>query len=341
MGQMGLFDLDNRMAKIATKDPLIRLNEAIDWNIFHQPLKKVRKKERKSNAGRRPFDALMMFKVLILQRLYNLSDEQTEYQLRDRLSFFRFVGLGSEDVIPDEKTIWLFREQLKELELVEELFSRFDQYLSSHGYAAQKGQIIDASFVEVPRQRNSREENETIKGGSVPESWEKNPAKLNQKDVEARWTKKNERDYYGYKNHVNVDVKNKLIRQYAITSAEVHDSQKFEDLLDPWNTNGSVWADSAYDSEANRAHLEEMICKNRIHRKGRRNRPLSAFQQEQNTKKSKTRALVEHTFAFFRTSMRLRVLRGIGKARAVVKITLMNLIYNLCRYTYLQKIRTA
>src|SRR5512136_2773831 len=112
-----------------------------------------------------------MFKVLVLQSLYNLSDERLEFQIRDRISFMRFLDLGLGDAVPDEKTIWLFRQQLTEAGLIKRLFQEFDAFLEDKGFSARKGQIIDASIIEAPRQRNSREENRQIKAGQIPEDW--------------------------------------------------------------------------------------------------------------------------------------------------------------------------
>lgn len=114
MKQSGLFDMEFRMRKIDSNgDPLKRLNELVDWELFRPVLQKIREKKRKSNAGRKPFDVVLMFKILILQSLYNLSDDATEAQILDRLSFMRFLGLSIGDRVPDAKTIWLFREELK------------------------------------------------------------------------------------------------------------------------------------------------------------------------------------------------------------------------------------
>ena len=142
--------------------------------------------ERKSNAGRKPFDAVLMFKVLALQTLYNLSDEQVEYQIRDRISFMRFLGLGLEDAVPDATTVWLFREALAKAGLVKTLFERFNRHLDAKGYIARGGQIIDATIIGAPKQRNKREENEAIKAGQTPEGWKDKPAKKAQKDGDAR-----------------------------------------------------------------------------------------------------------------------------------------------------------
>ena len=245
MMQAGLFDWQTRFEQLDNGgDPLVKLNAVVDWELFRKDLEAVRDKERKSNAGRKPFDVILMFKILILQSLYNLSDDQLEFQIRDRLSFMRFLDLSLGDTIPDAKTIWLFREQLTEAELIKTIFDRFDRFLRDNGCTAKKGQIVDASIVAAPRQRNSRDENKQIKDGQVPEDWTDN--KKRQKDTDARWTQKNGKNHYGYKNHIEVDVEHKLIREYEVTPASTHDSQVFEDLLDEANTSRDVWGDSAY-----------------------------------------------------------------------------------------------
>ena len=214
------------------------------------------------------------------------------------------------------------------------MFDRFDRYLTEAGFHAKKGMIVDASFVEVPRQRNTRDENDRIKDGQTPPDWEKTPDKLRQKDLDARWTKKNEQSFYGYKNHVDVDAKHKLIRQYAVTPASVHDSQELDRVLDPDNTNQTVWADSAYSSAKIEEDLKKRGIKSLIHRKSHRNRPLSACQQSCNTKKSRVRARVEHVFAQI-DRMVGRWLRCIGQPRAAAKIGILNLVYNMNRYAFL------
>jgi IS5 family transposase len=336
MSQIGLFDYENRLTELSEMgDPLEIIDRVIRWKTFRPIINKAFRTERKSNAGRTPYDYVLMFKILILQTWYTLSDEQTQFQILDRMTFKRFLGLAPESPIPDQKTIWLFRENLTQSGTIKKLFDLFQRQLNEAGYTAKKGQIIDASFVEVPRQRNTRDENELIKNGETPKEWEKNPSKLCQKDVDARWTKKNEQTFFGYKNHVTIDVKNKLIREYDTTSAEVHDSQIFEDILDPWNTNPSIYGDSAYSSEEHDNLLKELWYKNRIHKKAGRNTPLSEFHQEQNTKKSRVRARVEHVFAQIE-KMSGGQIRCIGRLRAAGKIGLLNLVYNMRRFAYLK-----
>ena len=204
--QRSFFDEESRMEKISKiGDPLEMLNKVINWEMFRDILNKaVVRKENTRKGGRPSYDVVMMFKILVLQRLYNLSDDQTEYQINDRRSFMRFLGLELCDSVPDAKTIWKFRNDLAQTNAMEELFCFFDKMLESEGLITHKGTIIDATFVDVPRQRNRRDENDKIKNGEIPEEWEKpeNAAKKAQKDTDARWAKKNNETHFGYKDHV-------------------------------------------------------------------------------------------------------------------------------------------
>jgi IS5 family transposase len=278
MSQPGLFDVVRRYESLDVKpDPLVALNELIPWEEFRPRLRaaleeaglRAKAEARKSPAGRKPLDEVMMFKALVLQSLYSLSDESLEYQVRDRLSFMRFLGLHLEDGVPDAKTIWLYREALAKTGAVEGLFGAFDAFLKQQGYLAMGGQIVDATLVAAPKNRNSREENETLAAGEIPEEWKQRPARLRQKDRDARWTKKNDVSYYGYKNHISIDRRHKLVRRYIVTDAARHDSQELDALLDPSNTSRDVWADSAYRSAAIEARLTKRHFRSRIHRRAR------------------------------------------------------------------------
>ena len=335
--QPGFFDMAERTTKLTQMgDPLVGLDSQINWEAFRADLSRVHEKERKSNAGAKPIDVVLMFKVLVLQQLHNLSDERIEYQIRDRLSFMRFLGLQLEDRVPDANTVWLFRERLKELKMVEVLFERFHEQLAAQGYVARAGQMIDATFVEVPRSRNTREENAQIKAGETPEDWKKPLAKskLHQKDMDARWAKKNNENHYGYKNHINADQDNKLVQSYQVTDAAVHDSQVFDDLLDQEadedNNKRAVYADSAYRSKEKEEQLAADKIPSRICEKGARNHPLTEEQKASNKEKSKVRSRVEHVFGA-QAQMGGHIVRTIGILRAKVKIGMMNLVYNMVR----------
>ena len=343
----GLFDPQERLAKLRLLgDPLVELNRMIDWEAFRGDIDKARESAReharKSAAGAKPIDAVLMFKVLVLQQLNNLSDDRIEYQVRDRLSFMRFLGLNLEDRVPDAKTVWLFRETLKQDGVSQGLFKRFDEQLAARGLIAKGGQMIDATFVEVPKSRNNREDNAKLKAGELPEGWDKDdPATVHmrsQKDTDARWTKKNQETHFGYKNHINADAQNKLIRAYEVTAASVHDSQVFDELLDQSTDDEgkkrAAYADSAYRSKEQEERLQANEIESRICEKGTRGTPLTEEQKASNRQKSKTRTRVEHVFGA-QAQMGGHVVRTIGIARARVKIAMMNLAYNMRRYVLL------
>ena len=335
MMQTGLLDWQIRFRQLdAGGDPLPRLRDLVDWERFRPELEAVRDKERKSNAGGKPFDVILMFKVLVLQSLYNLSDEKIEFQIRDRISFMRFLDLSLGDAMPDEKTIWLFREQLTEAGVIKRMFKEFDEFLEEKGFCARRGQIIDASIVEAPRQRNSREENRQIKAGQKPEDWSE--PKKRQKDRDARWTKKNGQNYYGYKNHINVDVKYKLIRDYEVTPTSVHDSQVFEELLDEDNSSRDVWADSAYRSEEKLRELKQRKYREHLQRKGCKHKKLTDRETQGNRTRSRIRSRVEHIFGVQAMRAGDLILRTIGLIRAKAKIGLRNWAYHLDRFCVLQ-----
>ena len=229
MPQMGFFDLSDRYASLdAKKDPLVEINAVVPWEEFRPVLERVWRKpegDRKSRAGRKPMDAVLMFKTLVLSALYNRSDDQIEYQVRDRLSFMRFLGLGLADRVPDAKTVWLKRAALAQAGMMEALFTQFDGHLARQGDFARGGQILDASIVPVPRNHNKREENTAIKAGETSEGWADEPTKRSQRDVDACWSEEDQKtvrgtvfptsthgkSHYGYKNHVNVDRMHKLV----------------------------------------------------------------------------------------------------------------------------------
>lgn len=337
--ERNIFEYEFRMKKLSkTGDPLIKLEKSIPWEkLFKKILNKALKRIAKGPGGRPPYDYILMFKILILQRFYNISDDQMEYQLNDRLSFQRFLGLIITDDVPDATTIWKFREILTETGAIKKLFDQFNKYLEESGTIVNEGNIVDASFVDVPRQRNSREENKSIKKGNIPDDWEKeeNKNKLARKDTDARWTKKRDETHYGYKNHTKAGSKNKLIKKYSVTDASVHDSQELENLLDNADRGKKLYADSAYKSKAIDNLLEKQGIKNKIHEKGYRNHPLSEKQKKQNKKKSSIRVRVEHIFGFIENSMGGSFIRSIGKMRAEGIIGLMNLTYNMFRFEQL------
>lgn len=334
-GQAGFWDIDERYVRLSEAgDPLEKLNAVVPWEVFRKPLSKTLKRSDGSKGGRPPYDPVLMFKIMVLQALYSLSDDQAEFQIQDRLSFMRFLGLGLGDRVPDAKTIWLFRE-----------------HLTQAGYLAMGGQIVDATIVAAPKQRNTDAEKADIKAGKVPDTWKDKPAKLRQKDRDARWTVKfskakaaeegkvQQRDIaipaFGYKNHASIDRRHGFIRGWNVTSAAAYDGAQLRNVLNRSNTGSTVWADTAYRSKKNEAWLEKNGYVSDIHQKKPKGRPMSEATSRANGRRSKIRAFVEHVFAQQKFRMGL-LIRTIGIARARTKIGMANLVYNLTRFVWHQ-----
>ena len=299
----------------------------------------------------------MMFKILVIQAANNLSDERAEFLINDRLSFMRFLGLRLSDRIPDARTIWLFREKLTKAGAIQALFDRFDAALRAAGYIAMSGQIVDASLIAAPKQRNTREENQTIKEGRIPEDWKAKPAKVRHKDRDARWTIKFTKaktradgttppvdiaiPTFGYQNHVSIDHGFGLIRKWLATDAASYEGARLrEGLLDKANTASAVWADTAYRSAKNEAFLRDNGFVSRIHRKKPKGKPMPERTRKANAVKSTIRSHVEHVFAVQKDRMDLFI-RTIGLARATTKIGMANIVYNIKRLLTLRKTATA
>jgi IS5 family transposase len=340
-GTKGLFDEQFNNEQLSSMgNPLESISKVLDFEMFRSLLEaKLLNKGKKNNAGAKPFDVVLMFKILILQRYYGLGDKQVEYQIIDRISFKRFLCLETGDMVPDEKTVWAFREQLTKTGLVDELFGQFVEYLESNDLIFNEGQIIDASFTIAPRQRNTREENQQIKDGQGKDLWNGNLNKKRHKDIDARWTKKNNETFYGYKNHAKVDAKSKFINTYVVTDASVHDSQALDSLLNEKDKDQPLYADSAYSGKGQENVITKYAMKNQVHEKGYRNHPLTEEQDANNKIKSKTRVRVEHVFGFMEQSMNGLYLRCVGLVRASGIIGLINFTYNLFRYEQITRLK--
>ena len=322
-------------------DPLEKVAGAVDFEIFRPTLDTAIPREKGDKGGRPPMDNMLMFKIMLLQEWYHIADDMTEYLINDRLSFQRFLGLSLGDKVPDAKTIWLYREMLKNSGKSKELFDMFAALMEQVGVITREGSIVDASFVDVPKQRNNRDENKKIKEGDGEELWQDNENKRCQKDIDARWTEKNGEKHFGYKDHVKVDSDSKMIVDFSVTDAAVHDSQAIVDLID--DKDNVLNADSAYTGKELHDKIREKnpdIILN-IHEKGYRNKPLSEEQKASNKEKSKVRARVEHVFGHMTNSMGGMITRVIGIDRTTCVITLKNLAYNLSRWAYLVGVKKA
>ena len=356
VAQPGFFDAEERLHWLSgAGDPLERLAGVVDFELFREELQRALNRSDGAKGGRPAYDAVLMFRVLVLQTLYTLSDDQTEYQLRDRLSFMRFVGLGLHDAVPDAKTIWLFREQLVRAGAFDRLFGRFDAALKERGYLAMGGQIVDATVVEARRPRLNEEEKRTLKGGGTPADW--SPARRAQIDREGRWTLKRGRKretpptgngmkrlapgeilvpMFGYKNHIGIDRTHGLVRRFTVTHAAAHDGAQLGQVLDNDNLASGVWADTAYRSKANLRLLDRRGLTPEFQRAKPRGKPMPTHIRRGNATRAKVRSRVEHVSGAEKRRLHL-VIRTIGLARASAKIALANLVYNFNRFAWLER----
>lgn len=319
--QLDFLGVEKRRRELSAEgDPLEVLDRVIPWESFRRGLNAALGRDER-RVGRPPFDCVLMLKVLVLQHLYNLSDFQTSYQLRDRLSWQRFVGIEPGETVPDEKTIWAFRERLIQVDAIEETFYWFNRHLREEGFEARGGTLIDATIIETPVRRANDE------GTTAQEKA--------QRDDDATWVKKNDLSFYGYKNHVSVDATHKLVRCYDVTPCSAHDSRCSELLLDTPNENPEVYGDSAYRSQENEVRCMVTGKVSKIHYKAYRNAPLHPELERRNAERSKTRVRVEHVFGAQKNDQNMRLIRTIGIARARAKIGLTNLVYNMRRFAYL------
>jgi IS5 family transposase len=351
-GQAGFFDAEERLRRLsASGDPLERLRAVVDFEAFRAELEAALPRADRSRGGRPPWDAVLMFRILVLQALYTLSDEQAEYQLRDRLSFMRFAGLALHEAVPDAKTIWLYREQLTRAGALARLFARFDAMLAERGFLAMGGQIVDATVVEARRPRLTKDEKQTLRDGGTPARWSK--ARTRQIDRDGRWTIKRGRKarpsesaprqataeiavpVFGYKNHLGIDRGHGFIRRFVVTDAARHDGAQLGAVLDQANTGGGVWADTAYRSKANLDLLDRRGLRPEFQRAKPRGRPMPAHIARGNATRARVRSLVEHVFAAEKRRMGL-VVRCIGLVRATARITLANLAYNMRRLAWIE-----
>lgn len=329
MIKISLFAEQERESKLdQIGDALSKLSEHVDFVALAAQIDEAAPRPGRERGGRPPFPTELMVRVLLVQQLYNLSDEQMEFQLLDRLSFQRFVGLRQSSQAPDRTTIWTFKERLIKAGASEKIFEAVNRQLERHGYLARGGQMIDASLVPVPRQTLNKDEKEVVGQDAMPAGWA--PSKRRQKDVQARWTKKHGKSYFGYKLSGSVDRRYKLMRRIHVSPASEHDTLHFEQVLDASNTSRDVWADKGYVDGEREQRLGQQGWRVHIQCKAQAGKPLSERQVQRNRRIASTRARVEHVFASL-AQMGGKALRSIGLARATLHLHWKAATYNLRR----------
>lgn len=329
-----LFDEQEKHQKLEKiNDVLPRLKRMVDWEAFQGQLDAAFPVRDPKKGGHPPYDRVMMFKIIVLLELYGLSAEAMEYQINDRASFQRFLGLEPQHQVPDATTIRLFAEQLTAAKAMEQLFGAYHERLSAAHLVINEGKIIDASMVHAPIQRNSRDENEQLENGDTPANW--SARKKAQKDLDADWTKKHGKSYHGYKNHVKVDAGSKLIDHYVVTTASVADGDMAWELLDPKDKGQELHGDKGYDWAEVKRGVRKARMKWRVLKQARRNTPLTEGQKRINTERSRVRARVEHVFGSMNKQLHGLSVRCIGLMRATFRVGLTNLCYNILRSLHL------
>lgn len=358
MDPKSLFSLNDHLERLSKDgDPLEILAATVDFEYFRSWLIEGLGYGDGAKGGRPAFDPVAMFKVLIVQAQHNLSDAKMEFMIRDRLSWMRFLGFTLGDATPDENTIRHFRNKMTETGTLKRMMKAFDWQLQKKGYIPMSGQIVDASLVPAPKQRNTDGEKEAIKAGkTADEIWPDEPNKAAQKDVDARWTLKigGKIRYrpdgvplpqialpvFGYKSHIAIDRRFGFIRNGAVTSASHPDGRMLPKLLTSENTSSEVWADSAYRSQKNEKWLDDKMMTSRIHRRKPNGKAMPVNIARGNAVKSRIRAAVEHVFAHQKNCFGLFI-RTIGIARAEAKLTLANIAYNFNRLIFHERVKAT
>jgi len=339
MIKSSLFASEERELKLnKLGDVLQGLDKYIDFTELACAVDKAAPRPSRAKGGRPPFPTELMVRVLVVQQMFNLSDEQMEYQLLDRLSFQRFVGLRQSSQIPDRTTIWTFKERLIKAEASGIIFEAVNQQLASQGYVARGGQMIDASIVPAPIQHVSADEKAQIKEQAMPSDW--SPEKRRQKDVDATWTKKHGKSFFGFKLSASTDNRYKLIRKVKVSTASAHDTTHLEDVLDSSNTSRDIYADKGYADHEREKRLKESGWRPHIQRKARKGKPISECQKQRNKRISKTRVRVEHPFASL-AQMGGKLVRTIGLGRATLHLNWKAATYNMRRMCYLKTAEVA
>jgi IS5 family transposase len=302
---------------------LERIGAVLDW----APIEVLVKQLRPGRTGRPPYRALVMFKALLLQQWYGLSDPGLEEALSDRVSFRRFCGLSLEEATPDETTLCRFRLGLAEKGLGEALFAEVSRQLDASGFLVKTGTLIDASLVEAAVKRPP--------DGSTPKGEGKREESRAPRDPDANWTRtgKGRRTFFGYKMHIGVDQGSGIIRSRKLTPAKVYESEVADDLV--MGDERAIYADKAYEKHSRRAALKARGIKDRIqHRRTRAQRTLPHWQTVRNKLIGRIRTAVERTFSELKQGgYGFRRMRYRGLARCATHLDLAIIAYNLRRIT--------
>lgn len=302
--QISFADLALRKVKITrTERFLQRALKVIDLSFADE----LHNKLHNAGTGRKPYDTIILFKILLLQQWYGLSDAEAEEQIYDRKSFQDFLGLTSNDDIPDETTICRFRNILIEKEFDKFFFKEIKRQMKKNRIKVTEGKIVDATIIETPKGRKKEDGTNT-------------------RDEDASFTKKNGKWYHGYKGHISTDTKGEFIQKCYTSTAKDHDSQHEDKVLD--GDEKAVFDDSAYASIEKKKKFRKEGKFYGVVERAYKNKPLSTKQKKRNKKISSVRCRVEHPFAEIKCRMKLKA-RYRGTIKNSWHFTMVSAAYNL------------
>lgn len=344
MKQKSFFDEENRLERLSLLgDQLETLSKAVDFEIFRPKLLEIWPLNERPKGGRPSWDVVLMFKTLYLKKKNNVGDDKLEFLINDRISWQRFLKLGLQDKVPDAKSIWLYGENLTKSGRMEDMFEYLDKVIEDHGIDSGDGVIVDATFHVRPQQKYNFEKKKYDKDqaknpedqAGVPPPDLSNPHKTRQIDKDADYGVKRNKPYFGYKNHVKVSAKTKLIKKATVTVASEADNTTTAGLVSKGDKN--LWGDSAYRGEKTEEAIRKITEDININivEGATKGHPLTAEQKVQNKEKSKIRCRVEHVFGHMAISMGGKFLRCVGIKRSTCQIQQKNLFYNLDRLSTL------
>jgi len=299
------------------------IEKLVDWPVLVEIVAGL-DRTKSGKGGRPPIDFEIKLKMLFLQYTFNLSDEELEDQLIDRLSFQQFVGLGYDQEIPDFTTVWHFKEALVRAGLMDPIFASIVGQIERKGLILKKGTIVDATIIRSANRPLTR-----AKRAKLEET------RSRQIDTDAQSTAKGGKRYFGYKGHIGIDAESKIIRKRAFTPAQVHDIREMENLIS--GDEQSIWADKNYRSRKHKKAARSMGIYYGVLDKKARGKQLSNSQLKRNKQKSRVRAAVEHPFGFMKKKLKVSVLAAKNKMRNALRFDMWCIIYNVCRASFLLK----
>jgi IS5 family transposase len=313
----------------------------INWSRIEKLLKRELGRSNVITAGAKGYPAIQMFKILLLQQWYGLSDQDTEFAMRDRISFVCFAGLSLEESVPDHTTICRFRNLLVEKKLLEALLDEVNLQMEKQGKLVKKGVAVDASIISsAARPRKQVDIEAVVCDREESESPCAEKTKLSvsySHDSDAAWTKKGKEYHYGYKGHTSVDVDSGLVLAAHATPANHSDTCELEPLVKKSRlpAKSRVYADKGYTSAKNRKVLKENKCKDGIMNRAYRNKPLTERERQRNKLISKKRFIVERVFGTLKKHYDMARASYLSTAKVQGELLLSSLAYNLKRALFL------